>query len=87
MNPEGQTIRSLIDHYAEISPNRQFVAFPESGNRYTWSEFRERVRAVASRLVGLGLPPGAPVSGLHGNGQAALELFLGGMYGGFQVLH
>ncbi len=86
MNPEGQTIRSLIDHYAEISPNRQFVAFPESGNRYTWSEFRERVRAVASRLVGLGLPPGAPVSDLHGNGQAALELFLGGMYGGFQVL-
>ena len=54
MNPEGQTIRSLSEHYAEISPNRQFVAFPESGNRYTWSEFRERVRAVASRLVGLG---------------------------------
>jgi len=86
MNPEGQTIRSLIDHHAETSPDRQFVAFPESGNRYTWREFRERVRAVASRLAGLGLPPGAPVSGLHGNGQAALELFLGGMYGGFQVL-
>ena len=86
MNPEGQTIRSLIDHHAETSPDRQFVAFPESGNRYTWCEFRERIQDVAGRLAGLGLPPGAPVSGLLGNGQAALELFLGGMYGGFQVL-
>ena len=31
-------------------------------------------------------PPNVPVAGLLGNGQAALELFLGGMYGGFQVL-
>jgi len=86
MNPTGQTIRSLIDHFAETTPENQFVLYPETGNRYTWKEFQDRLRSIAGYLTGLKLPPGVPVAGLLGNGQASLEFFLGGMYGGLQVL-
>ena len=86
MNPTGQTIRSLIDYHADKSPDQTFVTYPETGISHTWSEFQVRVQAIAGHLTGLKLPSGVPVTGLLGNGQAALEFFLGGMYGGLQVL-
>ena len=86
MNPAGHTIRSLIDQHAETSPDRPFVKYPESGISHTWSEFQARVQSIARYLKNMDFPPNVPVAGLLGNGQAALELFLGGMYGGFQVL-
>ena len=86
MNPAGQTIRSLIDQHAELSPHQPFVVYPETGIRHTWSEFQARVQSMAQHLSNMEFPPNVPVAGLLGNGQAALELFLGGMYGGFQIL-
>ncbi len=86
MNPAGHTIRSLIDQHAKTSPDRPFVKYPESGISHTWSEFQARVQSIARYLKNMDFPPNVPVAGLLGNGQAALELFLGGMYGGFQVL-
>ena len=86
MNPAGQTIRSLIDQHAELSPHQPFVVYPETGIRHTWSEFQARAKSMAQHLSNMEFPPNVPVAGLLGNGQAALELFLGGMYGGFQIL-
>ena len=86
MNPEGHTIRSLIDQHAETSPDRLFVKYPESGISHTWSEFQARVQSIARYLKNMDFSPNEPVAGLLGNGQAALELFLGGMYGGYKVL-
>jgi len=86
MNPAGHTIRSLIDQHAETSPDRLFVKYPESGISHTWSEFQARVQSIARYLKNMDFPPNEPVAGLLGNGQAALELFLGGMYGGYKVL-
>ena len=40
----------------------------------------------SENISALKLRPGIPITGLIGNGQASLEFFLGGMYGGFQVL-
>ena len=86
MNPAGHTIRSLIDQHAEKTPDQTYVIYPDTGISHTWSEFRVRVQSMALYLENMELSPKVPVAGLLGNGQAALELFLGGMYGGFQVL-
>ena len=86
MNPAGHTIRSLIDQHAETSPDRLFVKYPESGISHTWSEFQGRVQSIVRYLKNMDFPPNEPIAGLLGNGQAALELFLGGMYGGYKVL-
>ncbi|MEC9068849.1 MAG: class I adenylate-forming enzyme family protein, partial [SAR324 cluster bacterium] len=86
MNLSGQTIRSLIDLHAEKNPEQTFVVYPDSEISHSWLEFQARAQAMTLYLKSLELSPKIPVAGLLGNGQAALELFLGGMYGGFQVL-
>jgi len=86
MDLTGHTIRSLIDQHAEKTPDQTYVIYPDTGISHTWSEFRIRVQSMALYLESMELPPNVPVAGLLGNGQAAMELFLGGMYGGFQVL-
>ena len=86
MNPKGHTIRSLIDHHADNIPRQNYVVYPETGKSFSWSEFKQRVQSVTCYLYEKGLSRKVPVAGLLGNGQTALELFLGGMYGGFQVL-
>ena len=86
MDITGQTIRSLIDLHAEKTPDQIFVVYPDTGISHSWSEFRVRAQSMALYLESMELPPKVPVAGLLSNGQAALELFLGGMYGGFQVL-
>jgi|GEM_PF-1948131 len=86
MDLTGHTIRSLIDQHAEKTPDQTYVIYPDTGISHTWSEFRARVQSMALYLENMELSPKVPVAGLLGNGQAALELFLGGMYGGFQVL-
>ena len=86
MDITGQTIRSLIDLHAEKIPDQTFVIYPDSGIRHSWSEFRVRAQSMSLYLESFDLPLKIPVAGLISNGQAALEFFLGGMYGGFQVL-
>ena len=86
MNPSGYTIQSLIDLHADTVPEKEYVVFPETGSSCSWREFQQRVQCVACYLSGKGLSREVPVAGLLGNGQTALELLLGGMYGGFQVL-
>ena len=86
MNPSGHTIKSLIDHHADTIPLQNYVVYPETGKSFCWREVKQRVQSVTCYLYERGLSREVPVAGLLGNGQTALELFLGGMYGGFQVL-
>ena len=86
MDLTGHTIRSLVDQHAEKTPDQTYVIYPDTGISHTWREFRIRVQSMALYLESMEFPPNVPVAGLLGNGQAAMELFLGGMYGGFHVL-
>ena len=86
MDLTGHTIRSLVDQHAENTPDQTYVIYPDTGISHTWREFQIRVQSMALYLESMEFPPNLPVAGLLGNGQAAMELFLGGMYGGFHVL-
>ena len=83
MDLTGHTIRSLVDQHAEKTPDQTYVIYPDTGISHTWREFRIRVQSMALYLESMEFPQNLPVAGLLGNGQAAMELFLGGMYGGF----
>ena len=79
------TIRQLIDQYAKAHPEKAFAVFPDSGIELTWLELQKTCVQLHAYLESLGAKPGDRIGMLTANGQSALELFLGCMYGGFTI--
>lgn len=73
------TLMDLLDHAAVVSPGQEIVSFLPDGTaqRYSYRDFRRRVRALAQALVALGLEKGAPVGTLMWNHHAHLEAHFG----------
>ena len=79
------TIRVLIDRYAQTSPEKAFAVFPDTGSEVSWSQLQATCHKLNAYLHSLGAVPGDRIGMLSANGQSALEIFLGCMYGGFTV--
>ncbi|MEK9942751.1 MAG: AMP-binding protein, partial [Gammaproteobacteria bacterium] len=79
------TVRALIDYYAAEHPNKVFAIFPDAASEITWGDLRKTSIQLSHYLAAKGVFPGARVGMLRANGQAALELFLGAMYGGYTI--
>jgi len=77
-----ETIRELIDAWAEAAPEHVFLVAPETGKELTVGELHELVRFVAARLGDLGLEKGDKAAFLLDNGLWTTVLFLGAMYAG-----
>lgn len=77
------TLRHIIDHFADDRAETPFLIDPASGRVTTYGALRAGALALFARLAGLGLCKGDRVATLTDNGVAAVELFLGAMYGGF----
>ena len=79
------TIRAVIDGYAAEDPRKVFAVFPDTDSQITWGELQHTARQLSRYLNKQGFAPGARIGMLRANGQAALELFLGAMYGGYTI--
>lgn len=79
------TVRALIDYYAAEHPDKVFAIFPDAASEITWGDLRKTSVQLSRYLAAKGVSPGARVGMLRANGQAALELFLGAMYGGYTI--
>ncbi len=79
------TVRALIDYYAAEHPDKVFAIFPDAASEITWGDLRKASLQLSHYLAAKGVSPGARVGMLRANGQAALELFLGAMYGGYTI--
>ena len=79
------TVRQLVDRYATACPDKTFAVFPDSDLVLSWSELQKTCQRLCAYLDSQGAKPGDRSGMLTTNGQAALELFLGCMYGGFTV--
>lgn len=77
-----RSVGDFIEAHAAARPDAPFLIAPEAGIRVTWAELREAARAFAGGLDALGVPAGAPVSLMMGNGWAAALAILGTLYGG-----
>ncbi len=81
-SPLANNIRSLIDHYAEHTPDANFVTFPESNQQLSYSELQQQLQDYCGHFQGMGVQSGDTLSFMLGNGPAALKLFLAGLYYG-----
>jgi len=82
----GDTIRSLIDEWAEADPDAVYLIAPEPDTPVTTKRLREACRTVALRLSALGLGKGDKAAFLMDNGIWSTFLFLGVQYAGRVVV-
>ena len=80
-----QTFRDVIDAQAAAQPAAPFVFAPEPRIELDYANLRDRARGLSGLLRAQGLPAGAVVAFMLGNGVAAVTVFLGAMYGGYIV--
>ncbi|MCG6968075.1 MAG: AMP-binding protein [Chromatiaceae bacterium] len=76
------TVRYLIDHYAESQPEAAFLLATESDATMSYARLRGHALEIAARLDAMGVPPGEKVAFLLPNGYWTTALFLGVMYSG-----
>lgn len=80
--PPAETIRAVIDHFANTCPQKTFAVFPEVGVELSYADIQARAQSHSRYFNRLGLKKGDTVSFMMGNGVASLELFLATLYSG-----
>ncbi|MEH6470627.1 MAG: AMP-binding protein [Halopseudomonas sp.] len=80
--PPAETVRAVIDHFANICPKKTFAIFPEIGVELNYADLQTRIQSYSGYFNSLGLEKGDTVSFMMGNGLASLELFLATLYAG-----
>ncbi len=56
-----RTLGDWLEHWAEVSPDKEYIVYSDRDLRYTWSQFNERVNTVAKGLLALGVEKGSHV--------------------------
>jgi acyl-CoA synthetase (AMP-forming)/AMP-acid ligase II len=76
------TVRALIDGRAEVRGNGVCLIDPEQGVSLSFSQVRERVRAIAAGIEVLGIAAGESVAWAMGNSIESVLAVLGIQYSG-----
>lgn len=72
----ADSLDDLFFDAVDAAPDREFVVFPELGDRFTYAEFDARVDAVAAGLLDAGVERSDRVAVVLPNVPAFLEVFL-----------
>lgn len=80
--PPAESIRDVIDLFAETQPLQKFALFPETGASLNYVELQGAAHSYGRYFSALDLKQGDTVSFMMGNGQTTLELFLATLYYG-----
>ncbi len=56
-----RTLGDWLEHWAEVSPDKEYLVYSDRNLRYTWAQFNERVNTIAKGLLALGVEKGSHV--------------------------
>lgn len=56
-----KTIGDFLEHWANVSPNKEYIVYADRDLRFTWKAFNERVDAMAKGFLSIGVKPGRHV--------------------------
>ena len=56
-----RTLGDWLEHWAKVSPDKEYIVYSDRDLRYTWTQFNERVNTVAKGLLALGVEKGSHV--------------------------
>ena len=56
-----RTLGQWLEHWAETTPDREYIVYSDRNLRFTWSTFNERVDNLAKGLMAIGVKKGSNV--------------------------
>jgi fatty-acyl-CoA synthase len=61
MELHNKTLGQWLEHWAETTPDKEFLVYSDRDLRFTWSTFNQRVDEMAKGLMAIGVTRGAHV--------------------------
>lgn len=61
MQLSERTIGEWLEHWAEKTPEKEYIVYSDRDLRFTWKDFDERVNNMAKGLLAIGVKPGSHV--------------------------
>ena len=62
-----RTLGDWLEHWAETTPDKEYIVYSDRNLRFTWSKFNERVDNMAKGLLSIGVERGTHVGIWAGN--------------------
>ncbi len=56
-----KTLGDYLEHWAKVSPDREYIVYSDRDLRFTWKQFNERVDDMARGLIAIGVTKGTHV--------------------------
>jgi fatty-acyl-CoA synthase len=56
-----RTLGDWLEHWAQVSPDREYIVYSDRDLRFTWKQFNERVDDMARGLIAIGVTRGSHV--------------------------
>ena len=61
MNLYDRTLGQWLEHWAEETPDKEYIVYSDRNLRFTWKQFNERVDNMANGLISIGVGKGSHV--------------------------
>lgn len=61
MELQEKTLGQWLEHWAETTPDKEYLVYSDRNLRFTWSEFNERVDKMAKGLLAIGVKKGTHI--------------------------
>ena len=56
-----RTLGDWLEHWAKVTPDKEYIVYSDRNLRFTWSQFNERVDNLAKGLISIGVKKGSNV--------------------------
>ena len=56
-----RTLGQWLEHWAETTPDKEYIVYSDRNLRFTWSQFNRRVDDMAKGLISIGVERGTHV--------------------------
>ena len=67
MELSNRTLGDWLEHWAEVTPDKEYIVYSDRNLRFTWKKFNERVDNMAKGLLSIGVERGTHVGIWAGN--------------------
>ena len=58
MNLSNRTLGEWLEHWAKITPDKEYIVYSDRNLRFTWNQFNKRVDTMARGLIRIGITRG-----------------------------